>query len=181
VLVHAAAGGVGQLLCQYLRHLGAAVIGTVGSEAKAAVARSCGCANVIVYSRESFVDRVRELTSGKGVDVAYDSVGKDTFLGSLESLAVFGHLVNYGQSSGAVDPFPVALLSRKSNSISRPLLFHYVAETVERRRMTAALFEALARGHMKPSAVQAFPLRDAGRAHQELEARRATALPILVP
>ncbi|MBM3508612.1 MAG: quinone oxidoreductase [Alphaproteobacteria bacterium] len=181
VLVHAAAGGVGQLLCQYLRHLGAIVIGTVGSEAKAAVARACGCAEVIDYRRESFVDRVRALTGGKGVDVAYDSVGKDTFLGSLESLAVFGHLVNFGQSSGAVDPFPVALLSRKSNSVSRPLLFHYIAETVARRRMAAALFGAIARGAMKPSAVQAFSLRDAGRAHQAFEARRMTAVPVLVP
>ena len=181
VLVHAAAGGVGRLLTQYLNHAGAIVIGTVGSEAKAAVAKECGCHHVIIYSREDFIDGVREITNGKGVDVAYDSVGKDTFLGSLDALAMFGHLVNFGQSSGAVDPFAVALLFRKSNKVSRPLLFHYIADRPRLLEMAAALFKAIAGGVLKPGAVETFPLRHAGMAHQALEARTSTAAPLLIP
>jgi NADPH2:quinone reductase len=134
ILVQAAAGGVGRLLCQWAAHLGATVIGTVGSEEKAELARNAGCQHVILYRRENFVERVREITDGRGVDVVYDSVGKDTFQGSLESLATFGHLVNFGQSSGSVEPFEVSRLSKGSNSLSRPVVFHYVAHRGGSRR-----------------------------------------------
>ena len=128
VLVHAAAGGVGRLLCRRARQLGATVIGTVGSAAKAEIARASGCAHTILYRQEDFVARVKEITGGRGVDIAYDSVGRDTFDGSLESLALRGHLVNFGQASGSVPPFEIARLAARSTSVSRPILFHYVAE-----------------------------------------------------
>ncbi len=181
VLVHAAAGGVGRLLCQWASHLGATVIGTVGSEAKAEEARRCGCHHVILYRQEDFVARVREITAGRGVQVAYDSVGRDTFSGSLECLALRGHLVNFGQSSGPVEPFPVAALSAKSNTLSRPMLFHYTADRGALEGMAAALFEALAAGVLTAGATQIFPLAEAAAAHRELEARRTQGSVLLLP
>ncbi len=128
ILVHAAAGGVGRILCQWAKHLGATVIGTAGSVAKAEVARASGCAHVILYREQDFVAEVKRITGGRGVDAAYDSVGHDTFDGSLECLAMRGHLVNFGQASGPVAPFQVQRLAGKSNSLTRPILFHYIAE-----------------------------------------------------
>jgi NADPH2:quinone reductase len=144
VLVHAAAGNVGRLLCQLAQRLGATVIGTIGSEAKVAVAQRAGCTHTILYRQENFVERVRDITSGRGVDVAYDSVGKDTFQGSLDSLALRGHLVNFGQSSGSVEPFEIAKLAARSNSVTRPILFHYITQRKDLERMAAAVFDAVA-------------------------------------
>jgi NADPH:quinone reductase len=181
MLVHAAAGGVGRLLCQWGRHLGATVVGTVGSDEKAEVARRCGCHFVIHYRRENFVDRVLEFTSGRGVDVAYDSVGKDTFFGSLDALAFFGHLVHFGQSSGPVDPFPVSLLSNKSTTVTRPMCFHYVADRAILDETAAELFHALAEGIVSVENIRHYPLYDVAQAHRDLEGRLTVGSMILVP
>jgi NADPH2:quinone reductase len=180
ILAHAAAGGVGVLLCQWARHLGAEVIGTVGSAEKAEIARQNGCHHVILYREENFVDRVREITGGRGVDVAYDSVGKDTFLGSLECLAMLGHLVNFGQSSGPVAPFEVSKLSQRSTTVTRPMLFHYTAEPAVRDRMAADLFRVVADGALKIGTPETFALADAASAHRALEARQTTGAVVLL-
>lgn len=181
VLVQAAAGGVGRLLCQKLKHIGAMVIGTAGSVEKAAIARSAGCDAVILYRSEDFVARVGEITAGRGVDVAYDSVGRDTFDGSLACLAVRGHLVNFGQASGSVPPFEISRLAARSNTVSRPILFHYLTDRTERDAMLGALFEGLAAGVLTVEAGRTWPLAEAGAAHTELELRRATGPVILIP
>ncbi len=180
VLVHAAAGGVGRLLCQWAAHLGAMVIGTAGSDAKAAVARASGCAHVVLYREEDFVSRVREITGGRGVDVAYDSVGRDTFDGSLECLALRGHLVNFGQASGPVAPFQVARLAAKSNSLTRPILFHFIAERAALERMGAALFDVLRSGAVQAEAGETLSLGEAAEAHRRLETREAAGPMVLV-
>ncbi len=181
ILVQAAAGGVGSLLCQWASHLGAKVIGTVGSVEKAELARRHGCHHVILYREEDFVARVREITDGRGVDVAYNSVGRDTFFGSLESLAVLGHLVNFGQSSGPVEPLLVSRLSARSNSVTRPMLFHYTAQTATRDKMASDLFKALADGTLVAGAPTVFSLADAAGAHRALEARETSGSVVLVP
>ncbi|GEO19002.1 quinone oxidoreductase family protein [Microvirga aerophila] len=181
VLVHAAAGGVGRLLCQWISHLGATVIGTVGSAAKAELARKAGCRHTILYREENFVERVRELTGGHGVGVVYDSVGRDTFFGSLDCLAVRGHLVNFGQSSGSVAPFEVSRLAARSNSVTRPILFHYIALREARERMAADLFDLLAQGVLSAEPGKAFPLAQAATAHAELESRLAPGPLLLIP
>jgi NADPH2:quinone reductase len=181
VLVHAAAGGVGRLLCQTLAAIGADVIGTAGSEEKAALARAAGCRAVILYRQEDFVAGVKDLTNGLGVHVAYDSVGKDTFLGSLECLATRGHLVNFGQASGAVPPFEVSRLAARSTSVTRPIVFHYLADPGERDAMAADLFAALESGQMTVDLGETFPLAEAGAAHAALESRRAGGPVILIP
>lgn len=178
VLIHAAAGGVGRLLSQLANHLGATVIGTVGSAAKAELARKAGCHHTILYREENFVDRVREITNGRGVDVAYDSVGKDTFLGSLEVLAMRGHLCNFGQSSGPIEPFLISQLFAKSNSISRPAVFHYF-EGEERTAMSSRLFKALKDGVMTADEAHEYAFADAAEAHTDLEARRTTGAVLL--
>ncbi|MGD9806254.1 MAG: quinone oxidoreductase [Hyphomicrobiaceae bacterium] len=180
ILVHAAAGGVGTLLCQWASHLGAEVIGTVGSVEKAEIARQNGCHHVILYREENFVDRVREITDGRGVDVAYDSVGQDTFLGSLECLAMLGHLVNFGQSSGPVAPFEVSKLSQRSTTVTRPMLFHYTAEPTVRDRMAADLFREISDGALKVAAPETFTLGDAASAHRALEARQTSGAVVLL-
>jgi NADPH2:quinone reductase len=181
VLVHAAAGGVGRMLCQTLRDIGSHVIGTAGSSEKAAVARAAGCQEVILYRNEDFVARVRSITQGRGVDVVYDSVGKDTFLGSLDCLAVRGHLVNFGQASGAVPSIEISRLAAGSLTVSRPILFHYLTNRDERDAMVATLFDTIARGVLTVAGVRSFPLADAGAAHEVLESRRATGPIVLVP
>jgi NADPH2:quinone reductase len=181
VLVHAAAGGVGRLLCAWASHLGATVIGTVGTEEKAELARSAGCKHLILYRQESFVERVREITGGRGVDVVYDSVGKDTFTGSLDSLAVRGHLVNFGQSSGSVEPFEIARLAARSNSVTRPIVFHYLTQRDALERMAAALFDAIAQRVLPIEPGKVFPLAEAAAAHEELESRRAPGPLLLEP
>ncbi|MDX2157217.1 MAG: quinone oxidoreductase [Hyphomicrobiaceae bacterium] len=181
ILVHAAVGGVGILLCQWASRLGAEVIGTVGSREKAAIARRNGCHHVILYREEDFVARVREITGGRGVDVAYDSVGKDTFLGSLDCLGRLGHLVNFGQSSGPVAPFEVSRLSARSTSVTRPMLFHHTTETATRDRMAGTLFSALADGTIRAGTPETLPLAEAAAAHRRLEQRRTSGALVLVP
>ncbi|MFO1028025.1 MAG: quinone oxidoreductase [Acetobacteraceae bacterium] len=179
VLVHAAAGGVGRLLCQRLADIGAVVIGTAGSAGKAAIAQAAGCRHVILYREEDFVTRVRTITGGHGVAVAYDSVGRDTFDGSLACLATRGHLVNFGQASGPVPPFEVSRLAAGSFSVTRPILFHYISDPAERDALLTHLFEALARGVLSVPPAQVFPLGAAAEAHAALESRAATG-PILL-
>lgn len=179
VLVHAAAGGVGRLVCQWAHHLGATVIGTAGSEEKAQRARASGCDHVILYRSENFVERVQAITGGRGVDVAYDSVGKDTFMGSMTCLARLGHMVNFGQSSGPVEPIALSLLFEKSNSVTRPNLFHYLADTPRREQMAASLFNALAEGVITPGSIHEYRLEEAGRAQQDMEARKTAGAVIL--
>ena len=179
VLVHAASGGVGRLLCQWAHRLGASVIGTVGSEDKARSARETGCDHVILYRTENFVERVQEITGGRGVDVAYDSVGKDTFLGSMTCLARLGHMVNFGQASGPVDPVPMSLLFQKSNSVTRPNLFHYIEDRPRREAMADSLFSALASGVITPGTIHAYRFEDIGRAQQDMEDRKTAGAVIL--
>ncbi len=173
VLVHAAAGGVGHMLVQWASHLGAEVIGTVGSPEKAASATAAGCRDVILYKETDFTARVMELTSGRGVDVVYDAVGRDTFDGSLACLAMLGHLVNYGQSSGAIEPFDIARLAPRSATMSRPAYAHYVETRPALEAMAETLWRAIADGILTVKEGNAYPLAEAARAHEALEQRIA--------
>jgi NADPH2:quinone reductase len=181
VLVHAAAGGVGRMLCQTLRGTGAHVIGTAGSPEKATVARAASCHEVILYRDKGFVADVRSITGGRGVDVVYDSVGKDTFMGSLDCLAVRGHVINFGQASGPVPPIEMSRLATGSHTVSRPILFHYLAVCIERESMVATLFDSIARGTVTVEGIRSFPLAHPGAAQEVLESRRATGPIVLVP
>ncbi|HET8883528.1 MAG TPA: quinone oxidoreductase [Solimonas sp.] len=182
VLLHAAAGGVGLLASQWLKHLGATVIGTAGGEAKAALARAHGCDHVIDYRREDVAARVRELTDGKGVPVVYDGVGRDTFAGSLASLAPRGLLVSFGNASGAVEPFaPGVLAANGSLYLTRPRLGDYIATRDELLASAAALFAVVQSGAVKIGIGQSYALRDAAQAHRDLEARRTTGSTVLLP
>lgn len=171
VLVHAAAGGVGSLLTQWAAHLGARVIGTVGSAVKAALAVEFGCTHVVNYNEDDFAARVMQLTGGRGVDVVYDAVGRDTFAGSLAVLAVCGHLVNYGQSSGPVAPLEMTALAPRSLTISRPAYAHYVREPGELRRVAARLFKGIEAGILSVPRFEALSLGSAAQAHARLEKR----------
>ncbi len=181
VLVHAAAGGVGTLLCQWASALGATVIGTVGSEEKARFARLNGCAHPIVYTAEDFVAAVRDVTGGRGVDVVYDAVGRDTFAGSYEVLAVHGHLVSYGQASGRIEPIDIAAYDAKSATVSRPNYGHYTDSAAKLAARAGRLFEAMRRGLVRVHIGQRLPLRDAAEAHRALEQRRTAGSTILLP
>jgi NADPH:quinone reductase len=181
ILVHAAAGGVGLIACQWARALGATVIGTVGSDEKAKLARAHGCQHPIVYTREKFVDRVREITGGQGVRVAYDSVGKDTLLGSLECLQTLGTVALFGQSSGPVPPLDLTLVARGSFFITRPSLFHYVAARADLLAAARALFDVVRSGAVKIEVRQTYPLSEAARAHRELESRKTTGSTVMLP
>jgi NADPH:quinone reductase-like Zn-dependent oxidoreductase len=181
ILVHAAAGGVGQLLCQWASRAGATVIGTVGSEEKMAAASAAGCAHPILYTRENFVERVKEITTGRGVDVAYDAVGRDTLQRSFEALAVNGHLVSYGQASGAIEPVDIAGMASKSATISRPNFGHFTDTPDKVRRTTDSLFQALQTGVLTPAPPLVVPLKDVQVAHRLLESRSRAGSIILVP
>ena len=182
LLFHAAAGGVGLIACQWLRQLGVTVIGTVGSDEKAELARENGCAHAVVYTREDFVARVRELTGGKGVPVVYDSVGKDTFQGSLECLSPRGMLVGFGNASGKPPPFDMAVLSQKGSLfLTRPTLFHYTSSREELLQSARALFEVVRRGHVKIRIDRRFGLTEAAEAHRALESRKTTGSLLLLP
>jgi NADPH2:quinone reductase len=174
VLVQAAAGGVGQLLVQWAARLGARVIGTVGSAEKVATARAAGCEEVILYREEDVAQRVAAITGGRGVAVVYDGVGRDSFAGSMASLSFCGHMVNFGQASGAVPPVALADLQARSTTLSRPVVFHYAARPGALQEMAAALFDALAQGWLHVEAPREFPLRQAAAAHALLESRAAT-------
>lgn len=180
LLLHAAAGGVGSILSQWARHLGATVIGTVGSEEKARVARANGCEHVIVYSREDFVERVTQITGGRKVPVVYDSVGRDTFLRSLDCCAPLGLVVLFGQSSGPVEPLDLGLLAAKGSLfVTRPTLATYAARREALIAMAQELFEVVGSGAVKILVQQTYPLREAVRAHRDLEARRTTGSTVL--
>ncbi|WP_315785888.1 MULTISPECIES: quinone oxidoreductase [unclassified Bradyrhizobium] len=175
ILLHAAAGGVGLILSQWAKHLGATVIGTVSSDDKAQLARAHGCEHTIIYTREDFVARVGEITGGKKVPVVYDSVGKDTFLKSLDCLAPLGYAVLFGQSSGAVDPLNLGLLAQKGSLfVTRPTLFTYAAKRESLVAMANELFDVVKSGAVKIEVNQTYPLKDAARAHADLAARKTT-------
>jgi len=181
VLVHAAAGGVGQILVQWCKSLGATVIATVGSEAKAAIVRDLGADHVIDYSHEDVAAKVAELTGGKGVAVVYDGVGKDTWTASLKSLARRGVMVTFGNASGPVPPFAPLELSGKSLFVTRPRLFDYIATTEELDESAEALFAVIGSGAVKIDIGQTFPLAEARAAHEALEGRRTTGATLLIP
>jgi NADPH2:quinone reductase len=180
-LVHAAAGGVGLLLCQWLHALGANVIGTVGSEEKAELVKANGCDHPILYRTEDVAARVKEITDGEGVHVAYDSVGKDTFEGSLDSLRPRGMMVTFGNASGPVDPVAPLLLMRKGSLfLTRPTIGHYYRNREESEEGVGALFAVVSSGAVRPHVGSRFPLRDAGDAHRALEARETVGSTVLV-
>ena len=182
ILVHAAAGGVGQILCQWGKHLGATVIGTVGSDEKATLAKKAGCKYVIVTAREKISERVKEITKGAGVPVVYDGIGKDTFMDSLDCLAPLGLMVSYGSASGAVPPFDIQVLSRKGSLfLTRPTLMTYTASREDLLKSAAELFSVVKKGAVKITINQIYALRDAAQAHRDLESRRTTGCTVLVP
>lgn len=182
ILVHAAAGGVGLILCQWASHLGVTVIGTVGSEEKAVLARANGCAHPIVYTREDFPARVREITAGAGVAVVYDGIGKDTFMGSLDCLRPMGMLVSFGNASGPVPPFEPAILSAKGSLfLTRPTLMHYTAKRADLLASAGELFAVVQSGAVRIAVHQTYPLAEAAQAHRDLEARKTTGSTILLP
>lgn len=181
VLVHAAAGGVGLLACQWLSSLGVRVLGSAGSAEKAELARKNGAAETIVYTRENFVERVQALTEGRGVRVVYDGVGRATVPGSLACLASRGALVVYGNASGKPDPIDVQDLAKKSLFVTRPVLHHYIATREELGSISARVLEALSRGILASHVGQRFALADAAQAHTTLEARATTGATLLLP
>jgi NADPH2:quinone reductase len=182
ILFHAAAGGVGLIACQWAKALGVTMIGTVGSDAKAELARQYGCAHTIVYTRENFVERVKEITGGKGVPVVYDSIGKDTFPASLDCLSPRGLFVSFGASSGAIPAFNILMLSQKGSLFAtRPTLFNYASSHEALTAMANELYDFVKAGKIKPDARQTFPLRDAAEAHRALESRKTTGATLLLP
>jgi len=182
ILFHAAAGGIGLIACQWTRALGVTMIGTVGSDAKAATAREHGCAHTIVYTRENFVERVKQITAGKGVPVVYDSVGKDTFPASLDCLSPRGMLVAFGNSSGPIGAFDILLLAQKGSLyVTRPTLVTYTASRPALLAMAAEMFQLVQAGKIVNEARQTYSLKDAAQAHRDLEARKTTGSTLLIP
>ena len=182
VLMHAAAGGVGQILCQWANHLGATVIGTVGSPEKAELAKKAGCHHVINYSKEDFVARVKEITGGKLCDVVYDGIGKTTFPASLDCLHPLGYFVSFGSASGQIDAFNINMLQAKGSLFAtRPTLNHYVAKREDLVATANDLFKVVGSGAVKIPVTHKYALKDARKAHEDLEGRRTTGSVILVP
>jgi NADPH2:quinone reductase len=182
VLVHAAAGGVGQILTQWANALGATVIGTVGSKEKAAIAKKNGCHHVILYRDEDVAKRVAEITKGKKCDVVYDGVGKSTFMSSLDSLKPRGMLVSYGNASGPVDGVNLGILATKGSLIvSRPTMAHYFATRKELEAGAKDLMKVVEKGKVKIQVNQTYPLKEAQQAHRDLEARNTTGQTVLLP
>ncbi|MFL5268587.1 MAG: quinone oxidoreductase family protein [Stellaceae bacterium] len=180
ILIHAAAGGVGLIVCQWAKHLGATVIGTVGDQEKAALAKRNGCDYPILYKNEDFTAKVSELTQGKKLPVVYDSVGKDTFYKSLDCLAPLGLMVSFGQSSGAIGPVDIGILSAKGSLfLTRPTLNTYTASREDLLTASRELFDVVKSGVVKLAINQTYPLRDAARAHRDLEARKTTGSTVL--
>ena len=181
ILIHAAAGGVGLIVCQWAKALGATVIGTVGSEEKAGLARAHGCDHPIVYTRADFVAEVEHITGGAKVPVVYDSVGKDTFLKSLDCLQPRGMMVSFGNASGAPDPMAPNLLAQKGSLfLTRPTLYNYTSTRAELESAAAELFEMVASGKVRVEVKQHFPLCDAAEAHRALEARKTSGSTVLI-
>jgi NADPH:quinone reductase len=182
ILIHAAAGGVGLIVCQWAKALGAKVIGTVGSDAKADLARAHGCDYPIVYTRENFTERVRQITAGEGVPVVYDSIGKDTFFGSLDCLRPLGMMVSFGNASGPVAPVDLLELSKRGSLfITRPSLFTYTAKRADLLATAGELFDVVLSGKVKIEVKQTYALRDAARAQRDLVERKTTGSTILLP
>jgi NADPH2:quinone reductase len=180
ILIHAAAGGVGLIVCQWAKHLGATVIGTVGSDEKAELVKKNGCDHPIVYRREDFVAKVAELTAGRKLPVVYDSVGKDTFYKSLDCLAPLGLMVSFGQSSGAIGPVDIGILAAKGSLfLTRPTLNTYTAAREDLLTAARELFAVVESGAVKITINQTYPLREAARAHRDLEGRRTTGQTVL--
>jgi NADPH2:quinone reductase len=181
ILVQAAAGGVGLILCQWAKHIGAQVIGTAGSPEKAALAKSHGCDHPILYRDEDFVSRVKEITRGRGVDVVYDSVGQATFMKSLDCLRPMGMMVSFGQSSGSVPPFDLGILGAKGSLfLTRPSLMAYTAKREDLLAHARDLFDVVEKGAVKIEIGQTYPLAEAARAHRDLEDRKTTGSSVLV-
>ncbi|MGH8799333.1 MAG: quinone oxidoreductase family protein [Casimicrobiaceae bacterium] len=182
ILFHAAAGGVGTIACQWARALGVTVIGTVGSDEKAELAKANGCTHAIVYTRENFVERVREITGGKGVPVVYDGVGKDTFPASLDCLSPRGMFVSFGNASGSIAAFDILLLSQKGSLYAtRPTLATFIANRAAMLAMCEEMFALVRAGKLKNEAHQTYALKDAAQAHRDLEQRKTTGATILLP
>jgi NADPH2:quinone reductase len=182
VLVHAAAGGVGLILCQWAKALGATVIGTVGSEEKGALAKKAGAKHIIYYNTESFVERVAEITKGKKCDVVYDGVGKSTFPGSLDCLKPMGTFVSFGSSSGQIDAFNIGMLQQKGSLFAtRPTLFHYIAKREDLDAMAKDLFKVVKNGTVKIPVHGRWKLEDVAEAHKALESRQTTGAAVLIP
>lgn len=182
ILFHAAAGGVGLIACQWARAMGVTLIGTVGSEEKAALAKAHGCTHTINYNKDDFVAHVKEITQGKGVSVVYDSIGKDTFTNSLNCLAPLGMMVSFGSASGPVPPFSLSeLASRGSLFITRPSLFNYITQREDLEVMASDLFSMVESGKIKINVNQRYALKDVAQAHRDLESRKTTGSTILIP
>ena len=182
ILMHAAAGGVGLIVCQWAKLLGATVIGTVGTEEKAKIAKAHGCDHTIVYTRENFLDRVKEITNGEGVEVVYDSIGKDTFMQSLDCLKPLGTMVTYGNATGPVEPFAPSILAGKGSLfVTRPTLFSYIASRDDLLAMTGELFDVVLSNKVKIEIGQKYPLADIAQAHKDLEGRKTTGSTVLIP
>lgn len=182
ILFHAAAGGVGQIACQWANALGATVIGTAGGSAKVKLAKAAGCHHVIDYKTQDFVDRVKKITKGAGVDVVYDGVGRDTFPGSLDCLRPLGMWVLFGQSSGPVPPLDMGVLAQKGSLFAtRPTLFTYIAKREDLVRSARELFRVVGGGTVKIAINQRYALKDAAKAHRDLESRRTTGASVLLP
>jgi NADPH2:quinone reductase len=180
ILIHAAAGGVGLILCQWAAALGATVIGTVGTEEKAELARAHGCAHPIIYSKQDFVAEVQRITDGEKLPVVYDSVGRDTFLKSLDCLKVRGLMVSFGNASGPPEPFPPNMLAQKGSLyLTRPTLFNYIATPQQLQQSAGELFDVVTSGKVKIEVQQRFPLAEAAEAHRALQGRRTTGSTVL--
>ncbi len=180
ILVHAAAGGVGLIMCQWAKALGATVIGTVGSDEKAELVRAHGCDHPIVYTRQDFVAEVVRITNGEKLPVVYDGVGRDTFMKSLDCLHRRGMMVSFGNASGPVEPFPATILAQKGSLfLTRPTLYDYLVDREELERAASELFDIVASGKVRIEVKQRFALKDAAEAHRALEARKTTGSTIL--
>ena len=182
MLIHAAAGGVGLILCQWAKHLGATVIGTVSTHKKAALARKNGCDHPILYTKKDFVQQVRRLTKGQGVPVVYDGVGKNTYPGSLDCLQSRGMWITFGNASGPVPPVaPLTLLQKGSLFMTRPMINHYITTTEELTSLAHELLSVVRKGAIKIQVNQRYALKDAAKAHRDLERRETTGSTVLIP
>ena len=181
VLVHAAAGGLGLMLCRWAARLGARVVGTVSNEAKARQARDSGCELPIVTADYRFADAVLRATHGRGVDVVYDGLGREALQENLQAVAACGHWISYGQASGTLDAVPLQMLSSKSVTLSRPVLFHYTTDRAQLQAMAGYVFQALRDGAIRADVGARYPLAAAGQAHEDLEARRTSGQLVLLP
>jgi NADPH2:quinone reductase len=182
ILIQAAAGGVGLIVSQWAKVLGATVIGTVGSKDKAQLAKAHGCDHTILYREEDFASKVKEITKGRGVDIVYDSVGQATFMKSLDCLRPMGMMVSFGQSSGTVPPFDLGILSAKGSLfLTRPTLMAYTEKREDLLAHAKDLFEVVTKGAVKIEIHQTYPLAEASRAHRDVEARKTTGSTILIP